>query len=98
MAYKLPKQCTENQERTMKFNPLDKTIVPLLRKSLEAYSTRHTAIAENISNVDTKGYRPLKVHFESELQRALEKNRPVAKKTDFLASLASPTVKNLIRI
>ena len=66
----------------MEFNPLDKTLVPLLRKSLDAYTTRHTAIAENMANVETKGFRPLKVQFESELERALDKNQPVTKKTD----------------
>lgn len=63
----------------MKFSPLEKTLVPLLRHSLDAYNKRHNAIAENISNVATKGYRPLKVHFEEELQQALERNKPVGK-------------------
>ncbi|MCH9008141.1 flagellar basal body rod protein FlgB [candidate division KSB1 bacterium] len=66
----------------MKFSPLEKTLVPLLRQSLDAYNKRHTAIAENISNVATKGYRPLKVHFEEELRQSLEKNKPVGKTSD----------------
>lgn len=65
----------------MQFHPLQKTLVPLLRKTLEAYSLRHTATAENIANVGTTKFRPLKVEFESELRRALDKNRPVGRKT-----------------
>jgi len=49
----------------MTFNPLSKmATVPLLKKSLSAYSERNNAIAENIANVETKGYRPYKVEFE----------------------------------
>ncbi len=65
----------------MEFRPLQKTIVPLLRKSLEAYSMRHTAVAENIVNVETKHFRPLQVQFEEELRRAVDQRRPVGKKT-----------------
>jgi len=66
----------------MKFSPLSKTLVPLLRQSLNAYSIRHTATAENIANVGTKGYKPLKVAFEEELTKSLQKNRPKGLKTD----------------
>lgn len=65
----------------MEFNPLSKTLAPLLRKTLTAYSARHTAIAENIANVETKGFRPLKVHFEAALQRAMAPNKPGSTKT-----------------
>jgi len=60
-------------------NPLQKTLIPLFRRTLDAYSERHTAISENIANVRTKNFRPLQIHFEEELQRALEKNRPIGK-------------------
>lgn len=60
----------------MEFSFLSKTAVPLLRKSLDAYSRRHTAIAENIANVETEGFRPAEVRFEDELRRALSPNRP----------------------
>ncbi len=66
----------------MGFNPLEKTMAPLLRRTLDAYSRRHAAVAENIANVETKSYRPLKVDFERDLQRALEKNRPIGKTSD----------------
>jgi len=57
----------------MKFNPLSQTIVPVLKKGLDAYAVRHKAIAENIANVDTEGFRPLKVNFEENLQHAMQK-------------------------
>ncbi|RMF62348.1 MAG: flagellar basal body rod protein FlgB [Calditrichaeota bacterium] len=66
----------------MKFNPLAKTGIPLLKKSLDAYAARHKAIAENIANVDTKGYRPLKVNFEESLKRLLEKKRVKGLRSD----------------
>ncbi len=67
----------------MEFNPLSKMAsVPLLKKSLGAYMARNNAIAENIANVETKGYRPYKVEFEKELQRAMHRSAPVGVKSD----------------
>ena len=67
----------------MKFNPLSKmAVVPLLKKSLGAYMERNNAIAENIANVETKGYRPYKVDFEKELQRSMQRSAPVGVKSD----------------
>jgi flagellar basal-body rod protein FlgB len=57
-------------------------VVPLLKKSLGAYSARNNAIAENIANIETKGYRPYKVDFEKELQRAMQRSVPVGLKSD----------------
>ena len=66
----------------MKFSPLNKTLVPILKKSLDAYSTRHKAIAENIANIDSQGYRPLKVSFEENLRNMLQKKHAIAIKTN----------------
>ena len=41
----------------MKLSFLDKTSAPFLKLTLNAYSTRHKAIAKNVSNVETEGYR-----------------------------------------
>jgi len=38
--------------------------MPLLRKALGAYALRHRAIADNIANVATDGYRAKQVDFE----------------------------------
>ena len=56
----------------MKLNPFSQTIVPELKQGLDAYAVRHKAIAENIANVDTVGYRPLTVNFEENLQNAMQ--------------------------
>lgn len=58
----------------MKINPLSQTIVPTLKSGLDAYAVRHKAIAENIANVDTEGFRPLKVNFEENLQSVMQKS------------------------
>ncbi len=50
-----------------------KTKIPLLSKSLDAYSERQRAIANNIANVSTPGYKRISVKFEENLKKALSK-------------------------
>ena len=50
-----------------------KTKIPVLHKSLEAYSKRQKSIADNIANVNTPGFRRSEVQFEDELRRSLQK-------------------------
>jgi flagellar basal-body rod protein FlgB len=66
----------------MKINVLNKTLVPLLKMSLNAYTTRQQAIAENISNQDTPGYKPIKVSFEENLQDILTKKKLIGRKSN----------------
>ncbi|MBL7191786.1 flagellar basal body rod protein FlgB [bacterium] len=47
------------------------TIAPVLKKSLDAYSLRHKAIASNLANVEVKGFKRREVKFEDELKDAL---------------------------
>lgn len=49
-----------------------KTKIPLLQKSLEAYSMRQKSIADNIANVNTPGFKRSEVAFEKELKKSLE--------------------------
>lgn len=42
----------------------------ILAKSLSLRLNRHAAIASNIANADTPGYRPRQVAFEDALQKA----------------------------
>ncbi|MDR2554967.1 MAG: flagellar basal body rod protein FlgB [Fibromonadaceae bacterium] len=62
---------------------LDKTSIPVASKGLDAYTHRGRAIANNIANVSTPGYRRIEVSFEDQLRRALDKelNLP-GKRTD----------------
>ncbi len=64
------------------FNPLAKTLVPLIKSSLNAYASRQEAIAQNISNIETEGYKPLKVNFEENLQRELSNKKSVLAKSN----------------
>jgi len=52
---------------------LRQTNVPLLSKALDVYSLRSKAIASNIANVNTPGYKRKFVTFEEKLQNAVDK-------------------------
>lgn len=59
----------------------------LLARALDGLAAREAAIASNLANVDTPGYRPLVVDFETALRAELDRTsgaRPLA--------LASPTL------
>jgi flagellar basal-body rod protein FlgB len=47
------------------------TAAPAVRSSLDASAMRLKAIANNIANVNTPGYKRIEVSFEAELQKAL---------------------------
>lgn len=49
--------------------------IKVLDKAADASWLRNEAIANNIANVDTPGYKRQDVSFEAELQRALTENR-----------------------
>lgn len=44
----------------------------MLANAMDAYSLRNKALASNIANIDTPGYRRLEVSFEEEMGRALK--------------------------
>ena len=50
---------------------LENNTIQVLSTAMTGLQARTQAIASNISNVDTPGYRPVSVDFESELQRQL---------------------------
>jgi len=55
----------------------------VIEKSLDASLMRNEAIAQNIANVDTPGYKRKTVSFEEELSDALSKNNSFkGKRTD----------------
>jgi flagellar basal-body rod protein FlgB len=63
-------------------NIFEKSKIPLLEKSLDAYSQRQKAIASNIANVTTPGYKKLEVNFEKKLSQALDDQELEAKVTN----------------
>jgi flagellar basal-body rod protein FlgB len=60
----------------------DLTNIPLLSRAMDAYSLRHKAIASNIANIGTSGYRARSVQFEEELAAASRANRGGLAATD----------------
>lgn len=55
------------------FNILQTATVGLIRLALDAASMRHQAIANNIANVNTPGYTPLRVNFEQQFASLQER-------------------------
>lgn len=47
-------------------------LMGVLEKALDGSTLRHTAITNNIANVNTPGYKRLEVTFQDALQEALE--------------------------
>ncbi len=48
----------------------DSTNIPLLGKALDAYALRQRALASNIANITTPGYKSQSVSFEDQLAKA----------------------------
>lgn len=55
----------------------DKTILNLLEAGMRAEGLRQQAIANNIANLNTPGYRRTDINFEEILQEALKKNESI---------------------
>jgi len=58
------------------------TSAPAVRASLDASAMRLKAIANNIANVNTPGYKRIEVSFEKELQKALNPQVLAGAQTD----------------
>lgn len=62
----------------MQLDGIFDTTVNLLGKSLDLRAQNQNRIAANIANVETPGYIPTALHFERELQSALQNGRDMA--------------------
>jgi flagellar basal-body rod protein FlgB len=49
---------------------IDSTQTNLLSNAMDAYELRQKAIASNVANIDTPGYKRKEVSFEDQLQKA----------------------------
>ncbi len=58
------------------------TSAPALLRSLDASALRQKAIADNVANVNTPGFKRIEVSFEKELSKALDPNRLQGARTD----------------
>jgi flagellar basal-body rod protein FlgB len=63
-------------------NLFGKTEIPNLEKALDAYSLRHKAIASNIANATTPGYKKVEVKFEEKLASEMNETKLTAAVTD----------------
>ena len=59
-----------------------KTSLPAVGKSMNAAMLRSKALAQNIANVQTPGFKRVEVNFERDLRRALDKVKIAGAKTD----------------
>lgn len=50
---------------------IDSQTTRVIAKALDGLSKRHTAIASNIANAETPGYRAIRVSFENNLEEAI---------------------------
>lgn len=50
-------------------NEIQGVTAQLARMSLDAYSMRHSVLAQNIANANTDGYVPLRLNFEEQLKQ-----------------------------
>ncbi len=69
-----------------------RTDLAWLGSMLKASSARHRAVASNIANAETEGYRPVRVEFEEELRKLVASGRKVD--ADALAELKPRIVQD----
>lgn len=55
----------------MKINFFDRSNIPLLEKEMDLFAVRNKAIANNIANIETPGYKTVEVSFQNELSNAI---------------------------
>ncbi len=60
---------------------LDNRVLMVLQKALDGSAARQRAIAHNIANVNTPGYKKLDVSFENQLREALVNHNQISLST-----------------
>ena len=65
-----------------------------LRVAVSGLAARQTAIANNISNIETPGYRARKVKFEEELKGAMDSGESASGVTPSVMTSLEPTKLN----
>jgi flagellar basal-body rod protein FlgB len=68
-----------------------RTTLQVLAKALEAASLRQEAIAQNLANVDTPGYKAIDVSFEDQLKTALARADSLRMRVTHPKHLAKPS-------
>lgn len=60
----------------------DSSSLNTLKKGIEGTNMRHTAISNNIANIDTPNYQRATVGFEEQLKRAINKSGVIGRRTN----------------
>lgn len=68
-------------------NRTDRVTLDVLSRALHATSLRQKAIAQNLANVDTPGYKALGVSFEDQLRSALSRDGLIELRTTHSAHI-----------
>ncbi|MFT4826702.1 MAG: flagellar basal-body rod protein FlgB [Halioglobus sp.] len=74
--------------------PLESITSALISKALDVSLQRHQAIANNVANVDTSGYRPLSVNFDDVMQQVKTAFESKGDHASFKSALASIDVSH----
>ena len=69
----------------------------MLARALEAASLRQEAIAQNLANVDTPGYKALEVSFEDQLRTALTRTDSLPMRVTRPKHLTGPATSDAVR-
>ncbi len=73
-------------------NPIGGLTGSVVEYALDGLSLRQAAIASNIANTHSAGYRPVQVNFENYLADALSGPHPAASGSDRIKALPDPLV------
>jgi flagellar basal-body rod protein FlgB len=73
----------------------NRTSLPVVSKSLDAVALRSKAIADNLANVDTPGYKRLEVKFEEVLREALDTSKLQGNKGENTLNVGRPDLKDI---
>ncbi len=73
---------------------IDTQTTRVIAKALDGLSQRHTALAANIANAETPGYRGLNVNFEGTLAQAIEAENQGGQPSQFLPEGSLRTTDN----
>ena len=76
----------------MKINFFDRSRVPLLEKEMDLFTARNKAIANNIANIATPGYKTVEVSFKNELSNAIANSANAVDLSEKVDQIA-PTVQ-----
>jgi len=67
----------------------------VLQKALDGATARHQAIAHNMANINTSGYKKLEVNFQNQLKAAVDKSSASLTTTHSRHISNKPSIKDV---